>query len=290
MIRWCAYCQRFMGERPPYCDYGLTHGVCDKCLPLFESDSDHGFERIMELKRFHDALREAGEHEDLELAMALIEKARGLGVRPSDLLVGLIAPILYEVGSMWEDRRIGVADEHRFTRFYEAVVKRVTEEARSVVPFRPRGAPHENESALDVMLIQPRSNKHVLGLKVLEHWLWDHGVSAMVVSLAHPVSLEDLVRRLRPRWIGISVSLPEQMDEVAKLIELVTRENPRLGILLGGQAIKSGLVQAPTPAIAEPDPNGLLALIRGKHEASRLEAQLEPGPGTAALGGTDDGE
>lgn len=263
MIRWCAYCQRFMGESPPYGDYGLTHGVCDDCLPLFESDNDHGFERITELKRFHDALREAGETEDLERAVALIEKARNLGVRPSDLLIGLIAPILYEVGSMWEERRIGVAEEHRFTRFYEAIVKRVTEEARSVVPFRPRGAAREDESALDVMLIQPRSNKHVLGLKLLEHWLWDHGVSAMVVSLAHPVSLEDLLRRLRPRWVGLSVSLPEQMDEVAELIALVARENPHMGILVGGQAVKAGLVEIPAPAIAEPDPNALLARVGG---------------------------
>lgn len=263
MIRWCAYCQRFMGESPPYDDYGLTHGVCDECLPLFESDSDQGFERIMELKRFHDALREAGETEDLERAMALIEKARNLGVRPSDLLVGLIAPILYEVGSMWAERKIGVAEEHRFTRFYEAVVKRVTEESRSVVPFRPRGTAREEESALEVMLIQPRSNKHVLGLKLLEHWLWDHGVSAMVVSLTHPVSLEDLLRRLRPRWVGLSVSLSGQMDEVAELIALVARENPDIGILVGGQAVKAGLVEIPAPAIAEPDPNGLLARIAG---------------------------
>lgn len=288
MIRWCAYCQRFMGESLPYCDYGLTHGVCDDCLPLFESDSDHGFERIMELKRFHDALREAGKNEDLEGAMALIAKARSLGVRPSDLLVGLIAPILYEVGSMWEERKIGVAEEHRFTRFYEAVVKRVTEEARSVVPFRPRTTAREphvvEEPALDVMLLQPRSNKHVLGLKVLEHWLWDHGVSAMVVSLAHPVGLEDLIGRLRPRWIGISVSLPEQMDEVAKLIEFVLRANPELGILLGGQAVKAGLVQAPPPAIAEPDPNALLTLIRGQQG----DVPLEPGPHDAANGGVND--
>lgn len=96
MIRWCAYCQRFMGESPPYGDYGLTHDVCDDCLPLFESDNDHGFERITELERFHDALREAGETEGLDQAMALIEETRSLGVRPSDLLVELIAWALAE--------------------------------------------------------------------------------------------------------------------------------------------------------------------------------------------------
>lgn len=285
MIRWCAYCQSFMGESPPFCDYGLTHGVCDQCLPLFERDDDFGFERIESLKRFHDALRHAGENEDVEAAMALIEEARHLGVRPSDLLVGLIAPILYEVGSMWEERKISVAQEHRFTRFYEAVVKRVTEEARSVVPFRPRTPAHEAPtSALDVMLIQPRSNKHVLGLKLLEHWLWDHGVTAMVVSLAHPVSLEDLLRRLRPRWVGISVSLPEQMPEVTALVELVTRENPDIRVLLGGQAVKAGLVEAPPPAIAEPDPNALLAFIRGGVDQGEDEDERR----SDTTGGADD--
>lgn len=269
MIRWCAYCQRFMGERPPFEDFGLTHGVCEACLPLFEDDSEHLFEHLEALKRFHDELRLAGQDEDLERAMTLIGRARDLGVRPSDLLVGLIAPILYEVGAMWEDRRIGVADEHRFTRFYEAVFRRVTEEARRVVPFRPRletGAP--GESALDVMLIQPRANRHVLGLNLLEHWLWDHGATAMVVSLAHPVSVEDLLRRLRPRWVGLSVALPEHMEEVTELVGLVAREAPHVGIVLGGQAIKTGRVGAPPPAIAEPDPAALLALIERRPVAA----------------------
>jgi hypothetical protein len=126
------------------------------------------------------------------------------------------------------------------------VVRRVTEGARRVVPCRPRlETGQATESALDVMLIQPRTNKHVLGPNLLAQWLWDHGATALVVSLAHPVSLEDLLGRLRPRCVGISVALSEQMGEVASPVDLVAREAPHVGIVLGGQAIETGLVEAP---------------------------------------------
>lgn len=32
MIRICAYCGKVMGEKPPFEDRRVTHGMCDACL------------------------------------------------------------------------------------------------------------------------------------------------------------------------------------------------------------------------------------------------------------------
>ena len=29
----CAGCEKDMGEKPPYDDPSITHGICDECLP-----------------------------------------------------------------------------------------------------------------------------------------------------------------------------------------------------------------------------------------------------------------
>ena len=39
MIRWCAYCVRFMGEGPPHDDFSLTHGICSACRKVYASQA-----------------------------------------------------------------------------------------------------------------------------------------------------------------------------------------------------------------------------------------------------------
>src|SRR4051794_22278080 len=31
MVRWCSFCQSFMGESPPYSDFSWTDGICVAC-------------------------------------------------------------------------------------------------------------------------------------------------------------------------------------------------------------------------------------------------------------------
>jgi hypothetical protein len=275
VIRWCAYCQSFMGESEPFEDYSLTHGVCEKCIPIFdmEDEAEHLFTRINLIKRFHDALAEAGRVGDLDAAFELIEQARALGVRSADVLMGLVAPLLYEIGSLWQRGIITVEDEHRFTRFYSAIIRRIRQTSR-VDTLTPPGPNPDNPEAVrtyegvDVLLIQPRCNHHVLGLKLLEYWLWDRGVEALVLTLSSSSSIEDVIRRLRPRCIGVTVSIPDQMAEVEKLVAFITATAPGIPVLIGGSAVKAGLVAAPPGT----------TLMTGGGELLRLLAPAPTGP------------
>ena len=32
MVRICSHCQKILGEKPPYDDKRLTHGICSPCM------------------------------------------------------------------------------------------------------------------------------------------------------------------------------------------------------------------------------------------------------------------
>ena len=61
-------------------------------------------------------------HEDFEAAARIIENAIAANCRPVDILIGMIAPMLYEVGEEWKRGALSVDAEHRFTAFSEQVI------------------------------------------------------------------------------------------------------------------------------------------------------------------------
>lgn len=262
MIRWCAYCQSFLGERPPYEDLGFTHGVCDACLGLFDTPEDDDFAPIEALKRFHDRLREAGERGDLDAAIALMAQARAAGLKTTDLLLGLVGPILYEVGSLWAAKRITVADEHRFTRFYRRVVAALRDAA-----LLPEGDLEREET--DMLLVLPKNNAHVFGVELLASWLRDRGLRVAQVRADATPKLEAVIAVKRPRCIGISVALASQLPEVEAIVARAARASNGIArIVVGGQAVKAGEVTVGPPALALSDPMALLELLRGAGPAS----------------------
>lgn len=40
MVRICCYCRVTIGEKPPYADRTVTHGICPMCLPKAEAMLD----------------------------------------------------------------------------------------------------------------------------------------------------------------------------------------------------------------------------------------------------------
>ena len=76
MLKWCSYCQHFMGEIPPHDDFGITHGLCLDCeksrIDLF---SDSEVERAMFLGDIFHRLFDAGRREDIATAEVVVGTA-----------------------------------------------------------------------------------------------------------------------------------------------------------------------------------------------------------------------
>ena len=99
MLRWCSYCQHFMGESPAYDDFSITHGLCTRCYSkrddLFEGRE---FDRAILLRDIFLNLFAAGRRSDFARAAQIVEQAMSENCRPVDILMGMIAPMLYEIG------------------------------------------------------------------------------------------------------------------------------------------------------------------------------------------------
>jgi hypothetical protein len=57
MIRWCAYCQRFLGEFEPYDSLDTSHGICPSCVTKGVIANDDDLSRSAALRSFFADLR-----------------------------------------------------------------------------------------------------------------------------------------------------------------------------------------------------------------------------------------
>ena len=123
MLKWCSYCQKFQGETPPFGDLSITHVLCLECesahSDVFAADViRHG----VFLREIFRSLFKAGRKNDFGSAERLVERAIAANCRPVDILIGIVAPMLYKIGEEWKSGAITVEDEHKFTAFSERVI------------------------------------------------------------------------------------------------------------------------------------------------------------------------
>jgi methanogenic corrinoid protein MtbC1 len=238
MIRWCSYCQQFMGERAPFDDFGLTHGICLACKKKNLDLSEEELSSIHKLRDIQTKLWNAGKTGNANDAPSLIAEAVSANVRHIDILMGLLAPLLKKIGEDWAQGKITVAEEHRFTSFCEVVLKNITGIIKKQL------AP-TLQMEIDLLLVNAEGNHHNLGIRTVALFCLSNSLNTKVIT--NNGSLEELldeVSRLKPKVLGISMSLPEQTLWVTKTVDAVLAGGtlPNLQILIGGPAVNRGLV------------------------------------------------
>jgi methanogenic corrinoid protein MtbC1 len=242
VLIWCSYCQRFLGEAPPYEQYSVTHGICRACetgaLTLTESEFAHA----LRLRDIQEQLAKAGRHGDLRAAEQIIEDAGKHNVAGADILLGVIAPMLYQIGDDWRCGSVTVAQEHRFTAFCERVYNLV---AAKVIDGTAAGAWRAEHGG--VLLMNAPDNRHTLAIRILALRLARQGVPARVLD--GPPDIEEaiaLISRIQPAIVLISIALAEQADGVIAIAARIAAlpERIRPNVIVGGYAVKLGLVSA----------------------------------------------
>lgn len=162
-------------------------------------------------------------------AFGVIEVARasGLGIRP--IYLEVFQPAMREIGRLWQENRITVADEHLATAITEAAMARLYEEMF-------RAGPQPGPLLVAACADQER---HELGLRmicdVLEMDGWD------TVFLGASVPVEDLVamvRTRRPQVVALSASISPHVARVREAIRALreAEQDPAPLIAVGGRA------------------------------------------------------
>ena len=240
MLKWCSYCQQFIGETHPYHDLSITHGLCDRCLlehpdVFAESELKHP----IFLRDIFHALFEAGQRSDIKAGTKIVEKAIDAHCRPLDILVGMIAPMLHEIGEGWEQGVLSVDDEHSFTAFCERVVDLIE---RKMLAHKPLLSPPV--SGPTALTMNAPGNQHTLALRMLALWLKNQGVNVRIIDAEDVLTTS--IFDAHPDFLLISMALPEQLNDVAAIVhsvnELPNGINQR--IIVGGYAVKADLVSS----------------------------------------------
>jgi methanogenic corrinoid protein MtbC1 len=146
----------------------------------------------------------------------------------------MLQPALTEVGKRWAASDLSVAEEHRFTAMCASVTELVWGLYADQVQFRNSEKPR-------VLLANAPGNYHVLGIHFLEVLFTAHEVPNFAIYPGVPAAeLFDLTKKLKPRFVGFSVSRSDQVEAVGEACRLIRTlpEGPR--IVLGGAALKTG--------------------------------------------------
>jgi methanogenic corrinoid protein MtbC1 len=241
VIRWCAYCQKYLDETPPYDDFNLTHGICAACRPRVQEKGSDFYERAKELAAFFEDLRSMALADSFPDPGAFLVRARGLGIQPMDLAFGMIQPILNWIGQNWADGSVSVATEHRFSAVAETILLSIYAEYPGLTEFRQSRKPR-------VLIANAEGNFHTLGIRFLELALAANGIASAAVYPGLPAKeILALAASFHPEAIGISIALPTQlasMRELSRLVETLPA-GARPAMYLGGNPIREGLEIGP---------------------------------------------
>jgi len=266
MIRWCAFCQRYQGEIEPFDDYSMTHGICERCSArkafLHEEPSNLGAIRRFFLRVAQSATAPAVS------AFELVREGNALGLDPVDLLLGIVQPVLRQIGDRWERGEATVAEEHRVTALCSTLIKLLMETDARVAMLRRRKSP-------TVLLVAAAHNYHTLGLQILAAFLLKNRISVLTVyPCLPPRDIVKLAQSVQPRIVAVSAAMPDHIQSAVEIDERLAavRSSERPLVVVGGLALRS---EASIPAhgslLACRDLNMFLELASAPRARARRE-------------------
>lgn len=140
----------------------------------------------------------------------------------------LITPALTEVGELWRQGQITIAEEHLATALVGRVLTR-----RSAALFAERpGAPR-------IVLTCLAGEFHELGIRISADVAQEAGWEAELLGSNVPRrDALHYIEQRTPEAVGLSVTLTAHIAECARTIDDIRRIAPRSKILVGGLAVR----------------------------------------------------
>lgn len=203
-------------------------------------------------RQFLDALLRGDSRVCLELGSRLTRTPRGL----EDFYLEILQPCMYEIGRLWEEGEISVAQEHLASALVARLMAVLYPALEIVQP--PKGR---------AVVTAAPNEFHETGARCVADLLGLDGWEISYLGANTPTTeLLRYLRQVRPHLLAISVAMPFNLDLTQEMVAAV-REDPefhRIKIMVGGLAF------APLPEIWQeleadgyaPDARGAVALAR----------------------------
>lgn len=184
-------------------------------------------ELVDERRKFANYLLEANYHKCMEMAEMLLVSENGLEA----LYMGLIQPVMYEIGNLWEQDEINTAEEHLATSIVGRVIAGLYSKLPVVTSYKGK-----------VIVTAAPNEFHELGGRMLADMLDASGWDVIFLGANTPIDeLVELIRKTNPHFLAISLTMQFSISKVAKIISIL-KNSPDLSdikILVGGSAFNA---------------------------------------------------
>ncbi|HSF28742.1 MAG TPA: cobalamin-dependent protein [Nitrosopumilaceae archaeon] len=151
-----------------------------------------------------------------------------------DFYEKILRPVMYEIGDLWEKKKITSATEHVSSNIAQNLVKSITTKFS------------KSNNKRKILICTPEGEWHNLGCNIIESVLLNKGYDVQNISPSLPHdSIINRIQYVDPDALIISVTLKENLRSAKRLIQKIS-EKYSLPILVGGQAVDGTEIDAIT--------------------------------------------
>lgn len=145
---------------------------------------------------------------DRRRALATIERAQEAGLGLRELYLDVLQPVMREIGRLWQENEMTVAEEHLATAITMSAMLRL-----SLHTVLADGAPRLMIAACS------ETERHEIGLRMLCDLLDAEGWETVFLGPSVPAeSLERMVRKRKPHVVALSASITPHLPQLRATI------------------------------------------------------------------------
>jgi len=161
-----------------------------------------------------------------EAIRLLIDDGFNRGASVPSLLLDVIQPAQREIGRLWQENRISIADEHLATAISQVAMAHLYQLA-------PRGTALNRR----ILVACVEGERHDMGARVLSDLLDFEGFDVFFLGADVPVSsLVDKVHAARPDLVVLSMTMTFHQEALRRSVVAIREALPAVPIAGGGHA------------------------------------------------------
>lgn len=174
-------------------------------------------------KRFQKNLFESMQAGDVDCAYSIYQdfkKSSGT----TDFFEDVLRPVLFRVGQLWSQKKLGIGAEHVCSNVATRLVERIMQNL---------GGPARKGR---ILLCTPVGEEHQIGCKILESYMACKGFE--VQNMAPSAPAESVIyhaKQNRPDYIFVSVTIPDNIGASKRLVDKLVGAFD-IPVIVGGQA------------------------------------------------------
>jgi methanogenic corrinoid protein MtbC1 len=164
-----------------------------------------------------------------EAVRLLIEEGLHQGVSAAELLLGVIQPAQREIGRLWQENKVSIAQEHLATGISQLALARIYQEA-----------PREKQLGKTVVVACVEGETHEMGARIAADFLEMAGFRVRYLGANVPTdSLLEMVKKNPPDLIAISATISFHVSALRDAIERIAKATDgKLPIMVGGHVFE----------------------------------------------------